>query len=105
MYGMKKDELWVAPHDPTWRDAFATEQRRIANALRDPTIQIEHVGSTAIPMVHAKPILDIAILCGESGIEAVAQTLIELSYDYRGQSGSPGCLSGQRPSGNGRLDH
>jgi GrpB-like predicted nucleotidyltransferase (UPF0157 family) len=43
------------------------------------------VGSTAIATVHAKPILDIAILCGEKGIEPTVQTLLGLGYEYRGQ--------------------
>ncbi|HEV2708371.1 MAG TPA: GrpB family protein [Pyrinomonadaceae bacterium] len=85
MYGMRKDELRLVPHDPAWGDDFLAEQGRIADALGDPTARIEHVGSTAIPTVHAKPILDIAILCGEKGLEPVAQTLRLLGYDYRGQ--------------------
>ncbi len=85
MYGMKKDELCLLPHDPAWKDDFVAEKNRIAALLQDATVEIEHVGSTAIPTVHAKPILDIAILCGETGIEPVIQVLLELGYDYRGE--------------------
>jgi GrpB-like predicted nucleotidyltransferase (UPF0157 family) len=85
MYGMKKDRLQLLPHDPAWKDDFLTEKNRIAAALDDPSALIEHVGSTAIPTVHAKPIIDIAILCGERGLEPVAQALLRLGYDYRGQ--------------------
>jgi len=67
MYGMKRDELRLLPHDPTWKDDFLAEKNRLAAGLRDGSIRIEHVGSTSIPTVHAKPILDIAILCGEGG--------------------------------------
>ena len=38
----------------------------------------------SIPNVHAKPILDIAILCGEKGIEGVVEALLGLGYEYRG---------------------
>lgn len=85
MYGMRRDELCLLPHDPAWADDFLAERGRIANALGDPSARIEHVGSTAIPTVHAKPILDLAILCGERGLEPVAQALRRLGYDYRGQ--------------------
>ncbi|HEX8140103.1 MAG TPA: GrpB family protein [Pyrinomonadaceae bacterium] len=85
MYGMRKDELCLLPHDPSWGDDFLSEKARIAHALGDHSTRIEHVGSTAIPAVHAKPILDIAILCGEKGLESVARTLRLLGYDYRGQ--------------------
>ena len=64
---------------------FRMEKERIRSAVKYSTIQIEHVGSTAIPTVHAKPILDIAILCGEKGLESVVNALKSLGYDYRGQ--------------------
>ena len=85
MYGMRKDELRLLPHDPAWEDDFLAEKRRIADALGDGSVQIEHIGSTSIPTVHAKPILDIAMLCGETGIEPVARALQGLGYVYRGQ--------------------
>ena len=84
MYGMKKDELLLLPHDPTWRDDFISEKNRIVAVLQGVSVQIEHVGSTSIPAVHAKPILDIAILCDEKVIESLIQALIALGYDYRG---------------------
>ncbi len=85
MYGMRKDELRLLPHDPAWEDDFLAERGRIADALGDSSARIEHVGSTSIPTVHAKPILDIAILCGGKGLESVAWALRLLGYDYRGQ--------------------
>lgn len=85
MYGMKKDELRLLPHDPAWEDDFLAERSRIADSLREPSVRIEHVGSTSIPAVHAKPILDIAILCNEEGVGPVASALQALGYEYRGR--------------------
>ena len=82
---MRKDELRLLPHDPAWLDDFSAEKERIARALRDSPVRIEHVGSTSIPAVHAKPILDIAILCGEKGVGPVARALRGLGYEYRGR--------------------
>ena len=87
MYGMRKDKLRLLPHDPAWKDDFSAEKKRIADALGDSSVRIEHVGSTSIPTVHAKPILDIAILCGEKGIEPVVIALRGLGYEYRGLYG------------------
>lgn len=84
MYGMKKDELRLLSHDPAWKDDFLAEKNRIVTVLQDSSIRIEHVGSTSIPTVHAKPILDIAVLCDEKTIESVIRAFIELGYDYRG---------------------
>jgi GrpB-like predicted nucleotidyltransferase (UPF0157 family) len=78
-------KLILLPHDPMWAESFATEKTRIVTAVGDQTMRIEHVGSTAIPSVHAKPVLDLAIVCGEQGIDALALCLTSLGYDYRGQ--------------------
>lgn len=85
MYGMKKDQLELLPHDPGWEDDFLTERNRIVASLHDRSIVIEHVGSTAIPTIHAKPIIDIAILCCGKELESLVQALLRLGYDYRGQ--------------------
>ncbi len=87
MYGMRRDELRLMPHDPAWEEDFSAEKNRIADALGDSPVRIEHVGSTSIPTVHAKPILDVAILCGGAGVEPVARALPGLGYEYRGQFG------------------
>ena len=86
MYGMKRDKLRLLPHDPDWKDDFLSEKHRIRAVLQDSSVQIEHVGSTSIPSVHAKPILDLAILCGKRGVEPVAEALAALGYQYRGLS-------------------
>lgn len=85
MYGMRKGELRLLPYDPTWEHDFLAEKERIAGHLIDSSVQIEHVGSTSIPTLHAKPILDIAILCGQKGLAHLIQILTELGYEYRGQ--------------------
>ena len=53
MYGMRRDELRLLPHDPAWEEDFRAEKGRITEHLKDPSARIEHVGSTSIPTVHA----------------------------------------------------
>ena len=55
----------VVPHNPKWRDAFETESKRIAHALGDNVTAIHHIGSTAIPTIHAKPIIDFLVEVGD----------------------------------------
>lgn len=86
MYGMNRDKLCLLPHDPAWEDDFLAEKHRIEAVLQDRSVQIEHVGSAAIPSVHAKPILDLAILCGAGGVNPVAEALVAAGYRYRGLS-------------------
>lgn len=82
---MNKSDLRLVPHDAAWKDDFAAERERIASKVADSSVRIEHIGSTSIPGIHAKPILDIAILCGEKGLEPVVKSLETSGYDYRGR--------------------
>lgn len=83
--GMNRKLLELRPYDPVWVDDFAREMTRIIEACGDESVRVEHVGSTSIPGIHAKPILDLAIVCGAHGIAAVVRGLEKLGYDYRGE--------------------
>ena len=52
-------EVW--PYDASWPQRFAAEARAIAAALGETAVRIEHVGSTAVPGLAAKPIVDIQL--------------------------------------------
>ena len=51
----------IAPYDPAWPMIFATEAARLGRALGDLALRIEHVGSTAVPGLAAKPVIDIQV--------------------------------------------
>jgi GrpB-like predicted nucleotidyltransferase (UPF0157 family) len=59
----------LADYDPAWPGLFAREARRIRATLREPALRIEHVGSTAVPGLAAKPIIDILLIVGDSADE------------------------------------
>ncbi|MGH2673076.1 MAG: gamma-glutamyl-gamma-aminobutyrate hydrolase family protein, partial [Actinomycetota bacterium] len=54
-------EFAIVEHDPSWASAFAEEAARIDAALGLVAVRIEHVGSTAVPGLAAKPVIDIQI--------------------------------------------
>lgn len=63
----------VAPHDPAWRASFAQEAAAIRQALGDALISVEHIGSTAVPLILAKPIVDmLGIAVSLAAIDASA---------------------------------
>ncbi|HEY5489246.1 MAG TPA: GrpB family protein [Candidatus Limnocylindrales bacterium] len=64
--------IYLAPYDPEWSRLFEREERRIRAALSDRALLIEHAGSTSVPGLSAKPIIDIVL--------AVADTTDELAY-------------------------
>ena len=51
----------IVPYDPSWPVAFETEATRLRSGLRGLALRIEHHGSTAIPGLSAKPIIDIQV--------------------------------------------
>ncbi|MEI9811782.1 MAG: GrpB family protein [Acidobacteriota bacterium] len=87
--GLRSGEVRLLEAHAEWASMFEHERRAIAEAVGDAlTIQIEHVGSTAIPGVPAKPILDIAIGVRDYEAARVSVAPMErLGYEYRGEHG------------------
>ena len=56
--GVEKREIEVAPPDPAWPERFVVERAKIVAALGAKTIRVDHIGSTSIPGIAAKPIID-----------------------------------------------
>jgi GrpB-like predicted nucleotidyltransferase (UPF0157 family) len=59
----------LAPYDPTWPAQYQAEAAKIRIALGDGALVLEHVGSTSIPGVSAKPIIDILLAVADSSDE------------------------------------
>jgi GrpB-like predicted nucleotidyltransferase (UPF0157 family) len=90
------DPIELVPHDRHCAQAFALEHDRILEVLGSFETGgvlewIEHVGSTAIPSIHAKPVLDIAMVVHPFPLsEQRREALGNLGYEYRGEAGVPG---------------
>lgn len=61
--------IHLAPYDPTWPSLFARLKQRIHEALGEDLLLLEHVGSTAVPGLSAKPIIDMALAVADSSDE------------------------------------
>jgi len=59
----------LAPYDPQWPSQFALLAGRIRDALADKVLLLEHVGSTAVPGLPAKPVVDIVLAVADSADE------------------------------------
>jgi GrpB-like predicted nucleotidyltransferase (UPF0157 family) len=90
-----EDPIELLAHDPGWGQAFALERNRIVKVLGSFEAGgmlewIEHVGSTAIPGIHAKPVLDIAAVVHPFPlIKTKREALRKLGYEYHGEAGIP----------------
>lgn len=67
----------LAEYDPAWPALFAREAERIRSILGDTVVLLEHVGSTSVPALAAKPIIDILLVVPDSADESAYVTPLE----------------------------
>ena len=88
----------IAEYDPGWAKQFETLRSRIAPTLGPLAAAIEHVGSTAVAGLAAKPIIDIdVVLRWRDDLAAAIKKLDPLGYLHRGDLGIPGRESFRAP--------
>ena len=81
----------VVEHDPAWKDAYQLEAARIAVLLGDLVVSLHHIGSTAIPDIFAKPIIDILLEVRDTRrLDRETSALEDLGYEAKGEFGIPG---------------
>jgi GrpB-like predicted nucleotidyltransferase (UPF0157 family) len=69
--------IYLAEYDPAWPGLFAREAVRIREVLRDAALRIEHAGSTSVPGLAAKPVIDIVLEVADSSDESSYVTPLE----------------------------
>ncbi|MBZ9644540.1 GrpB family protein [Streptomyces sp. PSKA30] len=82
----------VVDYDPDWPERFETLRSEYAEALSAagvPVVAIEHVGSTSVPGLAAKPIIDCDIVVEEPDVEAASAVLVKLGFTPLGELGIP----------------
>jgi len=88
---MKKVE--VVPYDARWREAFAAEAGRVAVALGANVVAVRHIGSTAIPNIYAKPVIDLLVEVSDiREVDGQSAAMESLGYEVMGEFG----ISGRR---------
>ena len=81
----------VLPYDEQWKKDFAAIKAELQEALDGLALRIEHVGSTSVPGLSAKPIIDIdVVIRDESMLEAVIAALGRIGYRHEGNDGIAG---------------
>lgn len=85
-------QIEVADYDAAWPRRFEELRSAIWPAVSDVAIAIEHVGSTSVPGLAAKPILDIDIIvpASQASIDAAIGALATIGYAHQGDLGVPG---------------
>jgi len=75
--GIEKRAIKIAPYDRHWPEIFETHETILAKALGNAALRIEHIGSTSVPGLGAKPIIDILLVVADSSVESSYQTQME----------------------------
>ena len=91
--GLESGVVRLVPYDSAWPQMFRDEAARIEKFLREHDVQLalEHMGSTAVPGLSAKPVLDILAARADTTPRDLAiGAIVAAGYVYRGESGIPG---------------
>ena len=89
--GLSRGAVIVKPYDVRWQNAYAKVEQRLETILEPLSPRIEHIGSTAVPGLAAKPVLDVAIgLSSRSNLDAAVRRLVENGYEWREDAGDAG---------------
>lgn len=84
-------QVAVVPHDPVWREAFEAEAKLVAAALGGNVSAVHHVGSTAIPGIYAKPVIDLLVEVRDlSEVDRRSPSMASEGYEVMGEYGIPG---------------
>jgi GrpB-like predicted nucleotidyltransferase (UPF0157 family)/mannose-6-phosphate isomerase-like protein (cupin superfamily) len=84
-------DIVVNDYDPAWPGWFDTVCRHVWPAIADVAVRIDHVGSTAVPGLAAKPIIDMDIVvASDDDVTSVIERLATIGYRWRGDLGVVG---------------
>ena len=88
--GLRRGIVELVPYRPAWKKLFGEEKDRLEEVIGHQVVDIQHIGSTSIPGVPAKPILDMGIAVVDFELSKVCiDPIEELGYHYRGEHGIP----------------
>ncbi len=91
--GLPYGTVRLVEHDPRWSVEFERVAAQLRPALGSLVVAVEHVGSTAVAGLIAKPILDVAVgLTAEADTLTVTRVLDTHRYEFRGDAGEEGGL-------------
>ncbi|EKK7719858.1 GrpB family protein [Cronobacter sakazakii] len=84
-------QIMLEPYNPAWPAQFAEEEKRVREVLGDVALAVHHIGSTSVPGLAAKPVIDMLIeVSGLSALDGCNAVMQALGYTPRGEHGIPG---------------
>ena len=91
MMGVEQMEIVVVEYDERWPELFARESTLLKNIIGDNLLDIQHIGSTSVPGLLAKPIIDILLVVHDlEKLDSCNKELAQLAYEAMGEFGIKG---------------
>lgn len=88
--GLKRGTVRLVKHNPNWKKLFEKEKDILLQKFPNKILEVSHGGSTALPTIPAKPILDMfARVASLSVADTMKEELERLGYEYLGEEGVP----------------
>ena len=105
--GLEMHTVRVVAHRPEWQGLYEEERRALLERVGHLAVAVQHAGSTAVPGLGAKPIIDIALpVPSTEAIPHLVRPLGELGYVYRGDAGNDGGhMFGKKSAPDVRIHH
>lgn len=104
-FSVTKD-IVVSDYDPQWPEWFEAIRAVVWPAVEEVALRIDHVGSTAVPGIAAKPVIDLDIVVAdETDVESVIERLAGIGYRWRGDLGVIGREAFHPPAGSDLPEH
>jgi len=96
----------VAAYDPLWPREFERAAGEVVAALGPKLLAIHHIGSTSIPGIHAKPVIDmLAVVADLAAVDQRRAAMEQLGYEVMGEFGIPARRYFRRDDSTGRRTH
>ena len=100
----------IIPYDPEWPERFAREAEALSGVFGSAAKAIHHIGSTSVPGLAAKPVIDILVVLEDtSDVTRFDQAMVALGYRVRGEcldaGGTPGRFYYNKPALGKRTHH
>jgi GrpB-like predicted nucleotidyltransferase (UPF0157 family) len=89
----------IVESDPTWPAEFERLRARAAGAVGDVVVAIEHIGSTAVPGLAAKPVIDLVVVVEPQDLQTAVERLVATGYVHQGNLGVEGREAFGAPKG------
>jgi GrpB-like predicted nucleotidyltransferase (UPF0157 family) len=89
--GLRRKRVMLFSYNPEWKKIYKKEKELLLSVLGDQILDIQHIGSTSVPGVESKPIIDIVVAVKRiKDVENLIESVEKLGYEYKREAGVSG---------------